>query len=338
MRYPAPLRSGSVIGITSPSSGVPEFLERRLQVAIEALRLRGYEVRVGRCMSGTGYASASARQRADELQQMLLDPDVHAIVPPWGGEMASDILDLLDWPLIVDAEPTWVVGFSDISTVITPLTLIANVATIHGSNLMDTPYSPPAGIAHWIDVAELRVGDTLEQTSPGRFRRGYVDYATCPDVSEYELPERAHVRRLDGLGGPLDAEGRLIGGCIETLSPLSGTRFLNTQKIRQADDGVIVYLEAVTADAFVVARALQGMRLAGLFEGATAVLIGRTTAPDSRHMTQDEAAQVALGPLGIPILAGVDFGHTAPSMPFVNGALARISAQDDVFHISQTLD
>ena len=46
---------------------------------------------------------------------MFLDPAIRAIVPPWGGETAIDLLDILDWDALAAAEPTWLVGFSAVS-------------------------------------------------------------------------------------------------------------------------------------------------------------------------------------------------------------------------------
>ena len=60
-------------------------------------------------------------------------------MPPWGGELAIDLLPLLDFAAIGDAEPTWLVGYSDTSTLLLPLTLLTGVATLHGPGLMDTP-------------------------------------------------------------------------------------------------------------------------------------------------------------------------------------------------------
>ena len=139
--FPRPLRPGDRIGVTSPSSGVEEPLLPRLRAGIEALRARGYDVVVGDCMDGTGPTSAPKEQRAAELTAMLAEPAIAAVVPPWGGVLAIDILDQLDWDTLAAAEPTWLVGFSDTSTVLLPLTLRLGWATLHGSNLMDTPTS-----------------------------------------------------------------------------------------------------------------------------------------------------------------------------------------------------
>src|SRR4051794_14986251 len=97
LRFPAPLRPGDVVGVTAPSSGVAPALEARLHAGVAAVRARGYDVRLGSCLLGGDHVSAPVAERAAELQGMLLDPAVRAIVPPWGGETAIDLLPHLDW-------------------------------------------------------------------------------------------------------------------------------------------------------------------------------------------------------------------------------------------------
>jgi muramoyltetrapeptide carboxypeptidase LdcA involved in peptidoglycan recycling len=161
IRYPAPLQPGDRIGVTSPSSGVPADLAARLEFCLDFLRGHGFEVVVGDCMDGARYVSAPAKARAAELSAMLTDPGIRAVVPPWGGELAIDLLPHLDWAAIERAEPTWFVGYSDISTLLTPLTLRTGMATIHGNNLMDTPYSVPPPLLSWLDV---RVGPPAQRS------------------------------------------------------------------------------------------------------------------------------------------------------------------------------
>jgi muramoyltetrapeptide carboxypeptidase len=214
MRYPSPLRPGDLIAVTSPSSGVAPDMRARLDFAVRTLRDRGYEVAVGACMAGSGHVSAPAAERARELTAMLTDPAVRAVVPPWGGELAIDLLPLLDWDALAAAEPTWLVGFSDLSTLLTPLTLRTGIATIHGNNLMDTPYRAPDGLLTWLDLAAAAPGARLRQDSPGRHRaRGYDDYRAHPEVTEFTLATPGRWARLDRPEA-VEVAGRLIGGCI----------------------------------------------------------------------------------------------------------------------------
>ena len=135
---------------------------------MRSLEERGYDVVLGDCLGTPTVVSAPKEQRAAELTAMLADPTIRAVVPPWGGELAIDLLDRLDWDALAAAEPTWLVGFSDLTTVMMPLTLRLGWATLHGSNLMDTPYAPPDGLLHWTDIASG--AGPFTQSSPGRYR------------------------------------------------------------------------------------------------------------------------------------------------------------------------
>ncbi|MFF3915512.1 S66 peptidase family protein [Streptomyces sp. NPDC001852] len=336
IRCPRPLRPGDRIGVTSPSSGVAKELRGRLDAAVREIESRGYEVVVGRCMDGSTHLSAPATGRAAELTEMLTDPAIRAVVPPWGGETAIDLLPLLDFGAIRRAEPTWVVGYSDMSTVITPLTLLTGVATVHGNNLMDTPYRTPEGLLSWLDVVAAPQGEPFGQTPPGRYRSGgRDDWAANPEVRDLTLDAEGRWTRLDG-AGDVDVEGRLIGGCIETLVNLAGTPYLDTSRFA-GDEPLLLYVEACEDNAFTICRNLHGMRLAGFFDRAAAVLVGRTHAPDSPTLTQHEAVLDALGPLGVPIVADVECGHVAPHLPLVNGARGRVVHTAARSEIVQTL-
>src|SRR3954453_14989575 len=100
IRFPEPLRQGDRIGVTSPSGGVDEPLRGRLDFAVKWLRKRGYDVVVGQCIDGSGHVSAPAADRVRELTATLLDPSIRAVIPPWGGETAIDLVPLLDWETI----------------------------------------------------------------------------------------------------------------------------------------------------------------------------------------------------------------------------------------------
>ncbi len=340
VRYPRPLRPGDRVGVTSPSSGVPDILRKRLDVAIREVEARGYEVAVGRCMDGSGHISAPAGERAAELTDMLTDPGIRAVVPPWGGETAIDLLPLLDFERIGRAEPTWVVGYSDISTLLTPLTLRTGIATVHGNSLMETPYRAPEGLLSWLDIVASPQGEPFSQTPPNRHRSpGRDDFVGHPEVRDLTLDTPGRWTRLDG-EGDLDIEGRLIGGCVETLTNLAGTPYLDVTSFARstAPEGLLVYVEACEDNAFTICRNLHGMRLAGFFDAANAVLVGRTHAPDSPTLTQHEAVMDALGPLGVPVVADVECGHVAPYLPLVNGARGRVVHTATRSELVQTLD
>ena len=132
--------------MTSPSAGVEGAAAGRIDFAWVAARGRVRDVVVGRLMDGAGITAGPAADRAAELTAMLCDPTIRCVIPPWGGETAIDLVDLLDWDALAAAEPTWLVGFSDLSTLLVPLTTRLGWATVHGDNLADTPYRAPDGL------------------------------------------------------------------------------------------------------------------------------------------------------------------------------------------------
>lgn len=340
VRYPAPLQPGDRVGVTSPSSGVGPDLQERLNVAIRTVEARGYEVVVGDCMDGAIHVSAPAADRAHELMAMLTDPNIKAVVPPWGGETAIDLLPHLDWGALRGAEPTWLVGYSDTSTIMTPLTLLTGTATVHGNNLMDTPYRASEGLLTWLDIVTMTAGTTFTQVSPNRYlSSGWDDYAIVPEASEFTLDGSGRWTRLDG-DGDVEVEGRLVGGCIETMCNIAGTPFGDVASFArsEAHGGLLVYVEASEDRATTICRNLHGMRLAGFFTGANAVLVGRTWAPDADSLTQHDAVLDALGGLNVPIIADVECGHVPPFLPLVNGARARVRYSDGRNELTQTLD
>lgn len=318
---PEPLEPGDRIGVTAPSSGVAASHRARLDVAVALLRDRGYDVVVGDCLGGEGPVSAPKEQRAAELQAMLTDPAIRAVVPPWGGELAIDLLDQLDWDAISEVQPTWLVGFSDLTTLMVPLTLRTGWATLHGANLMDTPYAAPDGLRHWLDVAAAT--SVVTQRSPGRYRgSGWDDYERFPAVDRYALDSPGTWSTLDGADASFS--GRLIGGCLEVLCHVNGTPYGDVAAFGREHGPLVVYVEAAEDGAYTIGRALHGLRQSGWFEHATGVLVGRTAAPDATGYSQRDAVDDALGSLGVPVVLDVECGHVAPYLPLVNGAHAEV--------------
>lgn len=334
IRYPKPLQTGNTIGVTSPSAGASGPGAERVRFCIDWLRDHGYEVAVGECMDGDRITSAPAEQRAAELTEMLCDPDISCVLPPWGGETAIDLVDLMDWGALAAADPTWLVGYSDLSTVLLPITTRLSWATLHGDNLVDTPYRTPAGLQSWMDLVS-GIGPHVQG-----------DSGLVADWWRFEEDPHAVTWKEVGTGSwrlhgaeSVSVSGRLIGGCIETMANLAGTPYGDVAAFgdRHADDGLIVYLEAAEDAAATICRNLHGIRLAGWFDRANAILIGRTNAADHLKMTQEQAVLDALGRLDLPIIFDMEIGHVPPHLPLINGALATVTIDETTRQISQEL-
>lgn len=138
--------------------GVPANLLDRLHAAVEALTTLGFETHVRPHASLAGLTPASVAERAEDLHAAFDAAD--AVLPPWGGELAIELVERIDWNALAEARP-WFVGWSDISTLLLPLTTRTGLATLHGAHLMDEPYELPTEFQRWTDVEALPSGSTF---------------------------------------------------------------------------------------------------------------------------------------------------------------------------------
>ena len=327
---PQPLRPGDLIAVTAPSSGVPAELHPRLDLVLGHLRNQGYRVVEGSCLrSQDRSASAPRAERAAEFMRFLRDPEVAAIIPPWGGELATELLTLIDFAALKSERPKWLLGYSDISTLLLPLTLITGWATAHGTNLMDmvpTQSDPlTTGVlnvlAHGFGAGSA---EPLAQASASHYQAKWGDFAATPDAP-LDLAEEVEWKRLDGSNEPLAMGGRLIGGCVDTISHLAGSPYGDVPGFieRAGSDGVVLYLENVAQSPGAMVRTLLSLERHGWFRGLTGLAFGRSAAPpeaNPSYLNYAGALESVLGNAAFPVLYDVDIGHMPPQFTLINGA------------------
>src|ERR1700688_5208400 len=126
---PPALRPGDNIGIVAPAS---YFRRQDFDNGCEALRRMGYNpVYDESIFDHDLYFAGSAERRLGELENMFLRDDVKAIVCARGGYGSNYLLPALDIEKI-KAHPKILVGYSDITTLLTYFTDVAGLATFHG--------------------------------------------------------------------------------------------------------------------------------------------------------------------------------------------------------------
>jgi muramoyltetrapeptide carboxypeptidase len=336
IRYPQPLQAGDRIAIIAPSSGVPAPLQPRLDLVLANLRAQGFVVEEGGSLRDELFdASASADERAEELMRTLLRNDVQAIFPPWGGELAIELLHRLDWTALQNATPKWCIGYSDSSTWMMPLTLRLGWATAHGPCAMDMAPGQDDPLTGSV-LAHLGTahGGSFTQLASTQWQKKWTDFAEVPGVT-YQLTELTQWRSLNRrTGDEVTMRGRLVGGCLDTLMHLQGTPFADVPGFIRgcSDDGAIVYLENAEQTPSGVLRALHGLRAAGWFEGIAGLLLGRSAGPDSTapdRLSYGRALQQSVGDLPCPVLFDLDIGHVPPQWLLINGALSTVTWRSD---------
>jgi len=334
MKYPKPLQKGDTIGICAPSSGAAPEYQPRLDSAIANIRAMGYDVIESPSLrQNIKCVSADAKTRADEFMELYKNPAVAAIIPPWGGEFAMDMLPFIDFNEIADLLPTWISGYSDISTLTFPLTILSDVATIHGSNLINLG-------SNEIHSTDLALFDAMSQTElTQQSAPFYGEFTGFDDISKplYTFDKPNVWKTLKG-EEKLRIHGRIIGGCMDTLCKLIGTEyaFLHDFLNEYSDDGFIWALESCEMSAADIYRTLWQMKQSDWFDYCKGVIYGR---PDGYKDTADFAMVDALknvfDDMDFPVIYDADVGHIPPIMQFINGAYAVVNYENGAASVRQ---
>ncbi len=128
IKIPPYLKKGDTIGLVCPSGTLPA---KKAATCMRTLESWGYKVKIGKTL-GTQhhYFSATDEARAADVQEMLDDKNVQAVLCGRGGYGMSRIIDLLDFRNF-KKHPKWVIGFSDITLLHNHCTQVLKTASLH---------------------------------------------------------------------------------------------------------------------------------------------------------------------------------------------------------------
>ncbi len=345
IRYPQALKKGDTIGVCAPSSGTQGLFIKRLDLAKDHLKAMGYQViESNEVRHQNKAASSPAQVRAQAFVNMYKDPLIKAIIPPWGGELLMDILPLIDFEDLKHYPPKWVMGFSDISTLLFVLHIKLGIASAHGPNLLDFAGDP-------IHETVLESLEVLSQES-GCEAHGFLQkssqmyqnqWASIEKniLAPYCLTESTQWKNLEG-EDEVAFEGRLIGGCMDVLCKLLGTpygeiktlSYLNT--LDASHDKQIWYLESCEMNAADLRRTLLQMQWAGWFDHCSGIIFGRLEGYSHvGNYTFIDVMKSLQEALRVPILYDADLGHLPPQLTFINGAFANVNYHHNACEIVQ---
>ena len=128
---PPYLKKGDTIGLTCPAGYMSA---EKVAACIGTLQQWGFEVMVGKTVGSKSknYFSATDEERTNELQAMLDNPGIDAILFCRGGYGMGRIIDMIDFKKF-KKKPKWLIGFSDITILHNHLFSNHRIASIHGS-------------------------------------------------------------------------------------------------------------------------------------------------------------------------------------------------------------
>src|SRR5699024_3238282 len=128
MKSPGNLEKGAMIGITCPASKIEA---EAAEYGSSVIQSWGFKIKMGDTLKGHFHNfSARDEQRRTELQEMLDDKNIRAIVFGRGGYGMLRILDQLDFS-IFEKYPKWLCGYSDITALHLHVLKHCGIQTLH---------------------------------------------------------------------------------------------------------------------------------------------------------------------------------------------------------------
>lgn len=287
---PPYLQPGDLIGITCPAGYVaPE----RIAHAVQVLQRWGFRVRVGKTIGiGDHYFAGHDDERLADLQEMLDDPEVRAVLMGRGGYGTSRIIDRLDFSAFAQ-QPKWICGFSDITVLHSHIHRQLGIATLH---------SP---------MCAAFTRETDDSDHIRAFRE-----ALTGTLTNYRFEASASNR-------PGTAEGEIVGGNLAILAHLSGSP-------SQLDTaGRILFIEDIGEYLYNIDRLLVNLKRSGQLEGLAGLLVGQfTDSQDTERPFGQGLEQIIMDKVSeydYPVAWNVPCGHDTVNITLPLGRRATLT-------------
>jgi muramoyltetrapeptide carboxypeptidase len=300
LKTPPFLRPGDVIGFTSPAGYITLEEVEPARMQIESW---GFLVRMGSTIGRRDCTFGGAdEERRRDLQEMINDPSVSAIMCARGGYGVNRILDLLDLKPL-KKHPKWIIGFSDITALHLHVYRQAHIASIHSK--MCNSFPKDWETAEPIQQETILSIRTLLEGKP-------MAYSALPDVN-------------NRLG---EADGPLLGGNLAIIASMMGT----ASEIKT--EGAILFLEEVGEYPYSVDRMLTTLQRAGKLSKLKGLIIGgfRMKPEEAGDAFGRDLYDIVLSKVGgyaYPVCFGFPVGHQKPNYALACGRMHRLTVMPE---------
>ncbi len=326
MIYPKFIKKGSKIGVPAPSAGAWDTRKaNKMNNAKKNLENLGYKLELSKniltCNKGR---SATAEERGNEINQMLKDKEIDFILCACGGDFLVEMLPYVKFELIRE-NPKFVAGFSDPTGLLFPITTKYDIATIYGQNF--SSFGMEKLHKSQQDFLEIAKGNLKIQESYELYEEGYQEEET--GLETYKLTKKVYWNTLDGKSAHIT--GRIIGGCLDVISELAGTKYDGTSMFveKYKDDGIIWYFDNCELSKEETIRTLWKLGELGYFKYTKGIIFGRfgTEATNYNYNVKTCLEDSVISKLKVPIIYDADITHKEPCMTIINGAIAEINVK-----------
>lgn len=295
LTLPGPIAPGARIGLVAPSGPPTPASVDRAEALLRSWQLE--PVRAPGLLAGhprASYLAAPDAQRAADLQSLWCDESVDAVLCARGGYGAVRILDLLDRDTMQAATPKPFLGSSDITCLHEWFREKLGVATW---------FTPMPTTKSLLD--DVRASEGLHRAL---FDAPHGQVITSPVAESLTT----------GV-----ARGTVIGGNLSLLAMTLGAR----DRDPLDHEGCIALLEDVTESPYRIDSYLQSLVRGGWFDGVTGVALGSWDSCGAPGPIRELMAET-LGPLGVPVVSELGFGHCPSAQSVPLGVPATLHADD----------
>ncbi len=296
MIIPEKLKIGDTIGVVAPSNPIINENVEEIQKAKEIIENLGFKVKFSKNLfSNTNGYSATAKEKAEDINAMFVDKEVKMIWCAKGGENSNSTFEYLDYE-IIKQNPKIICGYSDITSITNMITEKTGLVTFSGTNFKTIA----------TDETDYSVNEALKRFVDGNLEIGKTEYG-------YKTIQ-------DGV-----AEGQLIGG------NLSLTRAMVAGKYNIDFGDKLLFLEELGFETgpALASNFLYYMKQNGVFDKVKGIWLGNYT-----HESGVQLEKILLDVIGNefkgPIIKSENFGHIEQKTVIPIGIRARIDTNQDV--------
>lgn len=297
IKIPPYLKKGNTIAITCPAG----YLNRdNASTAIDVLQSQwGLQVMLGNTLGNNNgtYFSATEEQRIDEMQAMLDEKNIHAILCGRGGYGVSHLIDKLNWTLF-KKHPKWIIGFSDITVLHSMLHQKLNTASLHAP--------------------------MVNAFSNNKYKEVYVQslkIALFGKKINYKIAPNNYNKKGK-------AEALIVGGNLSLLAHQTGS----VSQLKT--DGKILLLEEVGEQLYNIDRMLINLKRSGQLANLAGLIIGsfsdceNTTRPFGK--TVYEIISMHVAEYNYPVCFDFLCGHTDENYAVKLGCVHQLNVGKNV--------
>lgn len=293
---PQKLKIGDTIGVVAPSSPIIGNNIEELNKAKEIVEKSGFKVKYSKnIFSNTNGYSSTAKEKAEDINEMFADKEVKMIWCAKGGNNSNSTFEYLDYELI-KKNPKIICGYSDITSITNMITEKTGLVTFSGTNFKTIA----------TDETDFSYKQALS-----RFVNGSLELGT--ENEEYITIQEGKT------------SGELIGGNLSLIRGMVAGKY----SLEFTDK--ILFLEELgfETDPAGTSNNLYYMKQNGVFDKIKGLWIGNYE-HESGISLEKIITDVLEGEYKFPIIKSNNFGHIERKIAIPIGTKAEINTNEKV--------